>query len=179
MKRNHLLSLLFAYQPTDTDERYYKETIITFIQNNPDCFERSLEMGHITASAWLLNKDHSHALLMHHKKLDCWLQLGGHCDGDSDVLAVALKEAREESGIMHIDFVSPTIFDIDVHLLPGKGGQKDYYHYDIRFLLQVMSDEVAMHNEESHGLRWIAKHEQELPTTARSVVRMFEKWCSL
>ena len=95
MKINALLSLLENYNSKFSSENLFKKEIIYFLQPNPDCFERSLEIGHITASAWLLNKDNTYALLMHHAKLQDWFQLGGHCDGDSDVLSISIKEAQE------------------------------------------------------------------------------------
>jgi len=179
MHRANLISLLHTYDSCDGDEQKYKGTILTFVENNPDCFKRSLEVGHITASSWLLNKDHTHALLLHHKKLDRWFQLGGHCDGDSDVLAVAIKEAQEESGILGIAAISPAIFDIDVHMIPANAKEKEHYHYDIRFLLEVKSDETVTQNSESNELRWIDKNINLLPTNERSVTRMFKKWVNL
>lgn len=176
MKRQALLDLLHAYQPTEEEEQFKKD-MLTFIENNPHCFERSLEKGHVTASAWLLSKDHESALLLHHKKLHRWLQLGGHCDGDTDTLAVAIKEAQEESGIQAIAPVSekPEIFDIDIHWIPEHKGVKAHWHYDVRFLLTVISDEQVVQNHESNELRWIKKTDT-LPTQERSVARMFEKW---
>lgn len=153
--------------------------MLNFIQKYPDCFERSLEIGHVTASAWLLHKSGTTALLMHHAKLNHWYQLGGHCDGDHDVLAVAIKEAQEESGINHIVPVSPAIFDIDIHLIPANSREKEHYHYDVRFLLQVVSDEELMQNRESKELRWIEKNKDALPTQSRSVLRMFNKWMNI
>lgn len=179
MKRTHLLSLLTTYNPADHDEQQHKQTIIDFITHNPDCFERSLKIGHTTASAWLLDKTGDHALLLHHKKLNRWLQLGGHCDGEHNVIAVAIKEAQEESGIINIKPVSSAIFDVDVHLIPANSRDAAHYHYDIRFLLQVTSDETIVQNHESNELRWFNKNKNELPTDERSVVRMFEKWCAL
>src|ERR1700733_12486747 len=117
MHRMNLISLLSTYTPMSEEERVHKQTILTFVEQHATCFERSHKDGHITASAFLLNKHETHALLMHHKKLNMWVQVGGHCDGNSDVLAVALQEAQEESGIMHIVPVFPTIFDIDVHTI--------------------------------------------------------------
>ena len=175
MKRSGLLTLLQNYTPT-AQEVASKHEMIAFINAHEDCFERSLDTGHITASSWLLNKDGSRALLMHHTKLDCWIQLGGHCDGDHDVLRVALKEAQEESGITDIVPVLHDIFDIDIHLIPENKKEKAHYHYDVRFLLQVTSDEQVIQNRESKELRWITKDPQSLPTQSRSVVRMFEKW---
>lgn len=176
MKRSGLLALLAAYRPEDSLEKGYKQCIIDFVQKNPDCFERSLAIGHITASTWLLNKQRTHALLMHHAKLNLWVQLGGHCDGDSDVLGVAVKEAQEESGIMGISPIGTDIFDIDVHLIPANTKEQAHYHYDIRFLLGVDSDEELVQNHESKELAWIGKDPQKLPTSQRSVVRMHQKW---
>lgn len=179
MKRTLLLSQLAQYAPTDPYEIECKQKIIAFIKQYPNCFERTMAHGHITASCWLVNKDNSKALLMHHAKLNMWVQLGGHCDGDSDVLAVALKEAQEESGIHDIIPVSTEIFDIDIHLLPAHSKEAGTLHYDVRFLLKVFSDEQTIQNRESKELRWISKDPKELPTTEQSVVRLFNKWVAL
>lgn len=179
MHRNKLLNLLTAYKPYDKEEIEFKKRMIDFINRYPNCFERSLSIGHITASAWLLNKAGYHALLMHHTKLNKWFQLGGHCDGNPDVLAVALKEAQEESGINAIELVSTDIFDIDIHLIPANSGEAEHYHYDIRFLLRVVSDEKVVQNNESKELRWIDKNPDSMPTTHSSVARMFYKWLAL
>src|SRR3984957_6245094 len=146
MNRNILLSKLHHYFPESEIEQKFKAQIISFIESHENCFERSLEIGHITASAWLLNKDNSKALLMHHAKLDKWFQLGGHCDGNPDVLAVAIKEAQEESGINNICAVNQNIFDIDVHLIPANHKEKKHFNYDIRFLLQVHGDQKITQN---------------------------------
>jgi 8-oxo-dGTP pyrophosphatase MutT (NUDIX family) len=167
------------YQPHDQQEKTFKQEMLNFIEAFPNCFERSLEKGHFTGSCWLLNKDGSKALLMHHTKLNKWLQLGGHCDGDRDILGVAIKEAQEESGIKNIVPVSKEIFDIDIHPIPERTSRPEHLHYDVRFLLQVASDEEIVQNRESKELRWIGKESKELPTNSRSVVRMFEKWINL
>lgn len=174
--REQLLGLLESYQPHDADEKAAKQAMLSFAAAHKDCFERSLSVGHFTASAWLLNKDFSQALLMHHAKIDRWVQLGGHADGESDLLKVAIKEAQEESGIQGIKPVSKQIFDIDIHEFPAKGKDPAHLHYDVRFLLRVTSEEEAVPNSESRGLRWISKRQAELPTQARSVTRMFDKW---
>ncbi|MCL5875774.1 MAG: NUDIX hydrolase [Candidatus Dependentiae bacterium] len=174
MKREMLLKLLERYTPL-IEEIVHKNKIINFIKNNTDCFERTLQEGHVTASAMLLNKNHTQALLMHHAKLDMWVQLGGHCDGESDVLQVAIKEAQEESGIMALEAVSSEIFDIDIHLIPANKKEAAHYHYDVRFLLHVVSDESIVQNSESKALQWFDVTGATLPTKERSVVRLFEK----
>ena len=178
MKTLHLRSLLLKYYPLDAQEKLFKEQILQFIENYDTCFERSLEIGHITASSWLLNRNGTHALLLHHAKLDRWFQLGGHCDGDPNTLSVAIKEAQEESGIEGIRAVSSEIFDIDVHLIPENSKEKTHLHYDIRFLLQVNSEEEIRQNKESKQLKWVSKDVFDLPTDAPSILRMVKKWIS-
>lgn len=179
MHRTPLLDLLNSYDPKDHQERAYRGQIIEFVQAHANCFDRGLWFGHITASAWLVDRHNTHALLMHHRKLDDWFQLGGHCDGHSDVVQVAIKEAQEESGIQNIVPVHQEIFDIDVHTIPANSKEATHIHYDVRFLLQVVSDEVVHKNAESKELRWVGRDKAELPTTHQSVIRMFNKWTSL
>ncbi len=178
MIRNNLLNLLQEYKPTESEVKN-KQDIINFVNKYSNCFERSLEIGHITASAWLLSKDMSKALLMHHNKLDIWVQVGGHCDGNPNVLEVAIKEAQEESGINNITPVSDKIFDIDIHLVPDYKNVKAHYHYDIRFLLRVNSNEDFVQNSESKELRWVRKNINDLPTQEPNIVRLFNKWETL
>ena len=176
MKRNYLLELLQRYETSDLN---IKSRIITFIKQYENCFERSLDIGHITASSWLLNYNKTMALLTHHKKLGDWLQLGGHCDGDPNVLNVAIREATEESGLDGIIALSPEIFDIDIHLTPANSNDGEHSHYDIRFLLQATLDQNIKVSHESHDLRWVDKNIINLPTENKSVVRMYQKWLNL
>lgn len=177
MHRNYLIKLVEEYIPWN-QEITVKDEILSFIRENPNCFDRELEIGHITGSAWLINKTGDKALLLHHRKLDKWFQLGGHADGDSDILAVAIKEAQEESGIQNIKPVMNEIFDIDIHKIPTNSKEKEHFHYDVRFLLQVKGDEDFVQNQESKELRWISRDKSLLPTNEDSVIRLFEKWIS-
>lgn len=127
--------------------------ILAFIRNTPDCFERSHAAGHITGSAWLLNPAGDRVLMTKHRKLKRWLQPGGHADGQCDTLAVALREAEEESGISGITAVSSDIFDVDVHLIPARPGERAHYHYDIRYLLRAPHEQFVV-SEESDALEW-------------------------
>jgi 8-oxo-dGTP pyrophosphatase MutT (NUDIX family) len=147
MKEALLQQLLQEYNPQYPEEKVYKEQMLTFMKHHPkNCFDRTLEIGHFTASAWLVNHDNSKALLMHHAKLGEWMQLGGHADGNHDLLAVAIKEAQEESGMLNIIPISGEIFDIDIHLIPANTKDKSHYHYYVRFLLQVVDDEPIIQN---------------------------------
>jgi len=179
MNRSGLIRLLESYAAPTTQERLFKRAMLDFAHQHPDCLERSNLDGHFTASAWLIHRKGDKALLMHHRKLDGWFQLGGHADGDPSLLDVAMKEAMEESGIDHIVAINSEIFDLDIHEIPANPNEPRHFHYDVRFLLHVASDEDFRANNESKELRWIGKHISELPTNSQSVVRMFEKWVSL
>jgi len=178
MHRNYLSNLLHNYSPSDANEVVAKQRMLDFMLNNPDCFERTLSQGHFTASCWLVNKTMDLALLTHHAKLNIWLQLGGHCDGDSDIVAVALKEAQEESGLLNIKLVSEQIFDLDVHAIPANKREAEHLHYDVRFLMRVQDEAPLIISPESKDLRWFGKDVKALPTTELSILRMFNKWLS-
>ncbi len=176
MNRQDVLELLRAHRPFNDKEDRDREEMISFIESENEPFSRSTSRGHITASAWLLNQNKDQALLMHHRKLGLWLQLGGHCDGDEDILGVALKEAREESGLIHLKPLATTIFDIDIHRIPANAKEPEHKHYDIRFLLGLESDDPLVSNEESLALRWVGLEEDALPPVDESVLRLHQKW---
>ena len=176
MYRHALLDLLGRYEPRDSHEGPNRARIDAFVRAHADCFERSLAVGHITGSAWLIDRAGTHVLLTHHRKLDMWLQLGGHADGDPDVLAVALREAREESGIDDMVPVSTDIFDVDVHPIPERRGEPPHDHYDIRFLLTAIGSEKTRISDESNDLRWFTADEVLRLDVDASVRRMRAKW---
>ena len=120
MHRNDLNARLGEYRSRWPEESETVARFEAFIDSHPDCFERSCPVGHITGSAWIVNRMGGRVLLTHHAKLGRWLQLGGHSDGDPDTLEVALREAREESGL-EVRAVDENIFDLDVHLIPACG----------------------------------------------------------
>ena len=124
---------------------------MAFVEQNEMCFERSLDIGHITGSAWVLDFHRTHTLLTHHAKLDKWLQLGGHSDGDPDTLEVALREVREESGLVEVRPISEAIFDVDAHLIPARGAEPEHIHYDIRFLAEADREAPILHNQRVQG----------------------------
>lgn len=176
MHRHDLLNKLNGYAPTAENETGAHRRIVDFVGAQADCFERSLTIGHITGSAWLVDVTGSTVLLTHHRKLGKWLQLGGHADGDPDVVAVALREATEESGLTDIRVLSDDIFDVDVHRIPGHGETPAHDHYDIRFLLQATTDDPIRISDESIALRWFTRAEVPQLDTDESVLRMNRKW---
>lgn len=175
MIRNTILELLRNYWSDDQLENSMLQNTIQFIEQHPDCFERSLLAGHVTGSAWVLNNEGTHALLMHHKKLNKWFQPGGHCDGDPDVMAVAAKEAVEETGVV-VEPLTTAVFDVDHHVIPENKGVPEHIHYDIRFLFRAekTSDELPS-NPEARSVRWIPLEEVEKYNNSPSITRMVHK----
>jgi len=142
-----------------------------------DAFFRERLLGHFTASAWLVSQDGRRALLTHHRKLDRWLQLGGHADGDRELDRVALREAREESGLPQLRLEDGAIFDLDRHRIPEHGGVPAHWHYDVRYVVRAGDDEGFTVSDESHALAWrdIAALAVDDHADA-SVRRMAGKW---
>lgn len=149
---------------------------IDFICENPACCERSLPIGHLTGSAWLVSNDGQRALLMHHRKLNRWLQPGGHADGNADLAQVALREAEEESGLTEL-YVESDIYDLDLHRIPARGNEPEHWHYDVRFVVRARGSELFIQNEESLALAWFDI--QKLAYDGErdeSIRRMAQKW---
>lgn len=181
MTREGLLALLRCYADAHPAERSTTARITSLLERRPDCFERTcFDPGHITASAWIVSRESRAVLLTHHRKLDRWLQLGGHADGDPDVLACALREAREESGIETFDVLPsaspPVILDVDVHGIPARGAEPAHEHHDIRFLLETSERApIARQASESMAMRWFEPAEVAHHLQDESLARMARK----
>lgn len=176
MTRNHLLAELNTYQASTQREKTFLSKIISLLEREKDCFLRSCADGHITASAWVVTPDFQQVLLMHHRKLDKWLQPGGHADGDTNLPGVALREAHEESGLTSLRLLRPDIFDVDIHPIPARGAEKEHLHYDIRYLLTANPQEPLSPNGESKGFAWVNLKKAEALTAANpSILRMINK----
>lgn len=146
-----------------------------FVETEPRCFERGLLSGHVTGSSWIVDRERQHVLLTHHRKLNRWLQLGGHADGDPDIHRVALREAREESGLGELRPVTEGLFDVDVHAIPARGDEPRHLHYDVRVLLEADRGAPLVISEESHDLAWVALEDVARLGADSSVLRMVEK----
>ncbi len=143
MHRAPVLALLRAHLvvAVSPHERAMTAATLAFVEAQADCLLRTCVPGHLTGSAWIVDRTRRRVLLTHHRKLDQWLQLGGHADGDPDLAAVALREAQEESGLRSVAVVTPAIFDLDVHEIPARREDPAHLHYDLRFLIEADADE--------------------------------------
>lgn len=161
------------YAPTDPEQAAQRERLLAFIDAHPtDAHQRELAEGHLTASALVFDKAFERVLLTHHKKLGRWLQLGGHCDGDPELEAVALKECREESGIASLMSCFAGVIDVDVHTIPARPGEPEHLHYDTRFMVWNAKDEPEVVGEESNTLDWFTAAEIDQLNADESVRRL-------
>ena len=174
MHREPLLHLLHNYEAFDRTETAHRKHFIDFITQHPDCFERTLAVGHITGSAWIVDSARQQTLLLHHRKLDRWFQPGGHCDGDADVQRVAFREATEETNLV-VKPIHRTIFDLDIHLIPGNPREAAHLHYDVRFLFEADPTPLLEPNSESKALAWVPLGEVSRYNSEESVRRMVAK----
>ena len=157
------------------DEALAREFLTLLEEGGIDPFTRERLQGHFTGSAWLVSADGQRALLTHHRKLQRWLQPGGHADGDHDLAAVALREAGEESGLSGLALASAAIFDLDKHWIPERKDVPGHWHYDVRYVVAAGTDERFVVSGESLELAWrpiidIANDEDE------SMRRMANRW---
>ncbi len=173
--RERLLRELRAYVPADAREAAMRDRLAAFVAAHEDAFERALAIGHVTASAWIVDPGRTRALLTHHRKLGKWLQLGGHADGDPDVRRAALREAREESGLRSLRFARDAIYDLDVHPIPARPGEPAHEHYDVRFAFEADPEEPLVVSAESKELAWIAIAELAAYGADESVLRLARK----
>jgi len=144
----------------DGAEQAHLDAITRFVSREPACFDRhTWEPGHITGSAFVVDPARRVMLLHHHRKLDRWLQLGGHDDGARDAAATAWREAREESGLERLAWPAGprAILDLDVHVIPARGDEPEHQHLDVRFLLLADAQEPLVRDaRESKALAWVA-----------------------
>jgi len=175
--RDPVIALLrrHATLALDAPEAAMTAAMLEFVQTHADCAERSLAVGHLTGSAWIVDPARERTLLTHHRKLDKWLQLGGHADGELDLLSVALAETAEESGLTQVRPVSRQLFDVDRHLIPARKSDPAHWHYDLRFMIEADPSAAIVISAESNDLAWIEVARMQDYNPEESMMRMARK----
>ena len=176
MHRNELLSMLRNYHSRFMDEVGFVRRAIDFINAHENIFDRETPV-HVTGSTWVVSRDREQILLVHHRKLNQWFQPGGHADGDTDILRVAMRECAEETGLdpKHIKLLDSAIFDVDIHDIPAVGQIQAHGHIDIRFVVEIDDSLPVPGNSESHSVEWFPLHRVMHYNKLRSTYRMLEK----
>lgn len=184
-KRQILPSLKQTSEDLDYEARVLSGFSDLINSKGAEIFDRNCLPGHITGSALLMNQSFTKVVLTHHKKLNKWLQLGGHADGDSCCAQVALKEAIEESGIQKISPVCPKTLrmidldqqlpiDLDIHAIPARKNEPAHFHYDVRFVFVTNESKLKI-SEESNDLRWFSLQQIYDLTDEPATIRQIDK----
>jgi 8-oxo-dGTP pyrophosphatase MutT (NUDIX family) len=154
---------LERHVPADAKEAGDLADMLAFLDRHPDPFDRDILEGHFTGSAVVVSATGDRVLLLHHRKLDRWLQPGGHGEpGEREGAMVALREAREETGIegLILHPAAPRPLDIDVHPIPARGDEPAHRHLDLRYLVVAPRDGTPRPAaEEARVLRWFTWEE--------------------
>ena len=162
-QRRLLGRLLGEHEPVDAAEKESLERIRAFVESVPDPFDRSVDHAHLTGSSFVLD-DGGRVLLTHHRRLDMWLELGGHAEGERVAHEVAMREAEEESGLEDLRFETallfddgtPRLLDVDVHEIPARGEEAAHEHHDLRFVLRTSKPaDVRADPRETKALEWV------------------------
>jgi len=179
----HTLLSRFIATATRPDAKAHAERATEFVKTTIEPWSRATLSGHLTASAWVLDRTLTHVAMIHHRKLDKWLQPGGHIEEtDVSLRAAAEREVTEEIGLSR--FVARAddaqIFDVDVHPIPARGDVPAHFHYDLRFLFVADTHaehdaELQLNADEAHDCRWFALSAlANDPTLEDSIRRMVE-----
>ena len=150
-----------AYRPVNEQEERDKELILHCLETEKNIFTRQNRLAHMTASAWIVNPERTKVLMAYHNIYHSWSWLGGHADGETDLLKVALKEAREESGIHHVKPVSEQIYSLEVLTVDGHVKRGEYVsshlHLNVTYLLQAEETDVLhIKEDENSNVGWFS-----------------------
>jgi 8-oxo-dGTP pyrophosphatase MutT (NUDIX family) len=143
LRKAEIVELLNRYVPAESDEAEHKRTILNFLRTARRPFDpRSFTPGHITGSALIFDDCDQKVLLIHHKRLNLWIQPGGHvAPDDRSIVETAIREAREEVGLQ-LPASAARLFDVDVHQIPAFGNDPQHLHFDFRFLIRCRQTAV-------------------------------------
>ena len=173
---DELKKMLESYQQKYPDESSLAERFRGLLENSPDPGSRyNFQPGHLTASAFVLSPDKKSLLLLKHKKLGKWLQPGGHLDGKSSLWAEAARETFEETGVKLAPRLNQDIFDLDIHVIPGKASEPKHEHFDVRFLMTAITEEINPCLSETDGVRYVLLEEVGKYTAEESILRPVRK----
>jgi len=172
----NIINNLNNYQCYDELEKTHINFVLNFIKNHKSNIGRENNYGHLTASAWIINKDKTKVLLIEHKKLNRWLQPGGHVENsDNSLFDAAYREAKEETNLKSITPLSKDVFDIDVHLIPGRKKEKEHYHLDVRYCFFANEKEILKLSSEVKNVKWFLLSEFTKIENESSITRMIKK----
>lgn len=169
-----------SYQPYNDQEQKDQAFIVNCLRRFEDVLTRNNGIAHLTSSAWTVNLSRNKALMVYHNIYRSWSWTGGHADGDQDLLAVAIREVREETGINRVCPVIPDIFALDV--LPVAGHIKNgiyipaHLHLSVAYWMEAdESQPLSIKTDENSGVRWMAIDELNTYVNEPQMQKVYDK----
>lgn len=172
---------IMAYNPINEQEEAEKRVILQYINEYPDnILLRENEFAHMTSSGFIMNKELTKVLMIHHNIYNTWAWTGGHADGDEDLLYVAMKEAKEETGVTKIQPLMEEVASIDIlpvwgHVKKGKY-VATHMHLSLAYIL-IADEEQELHinEDENSGVKWIKIEEIEKYSNEKEIIEVYHK----
>ena len=154
-----LIRAIEAFTPWNDQEARDKEETLRRLKSGEALLNRSNTSAHMTASAWVVSPDRKEVLMAYHNLYDSWAWLGGHADGEADMLTVALKEVQEESGLKNVRPLSEDIFSLEILAVTGheKKGEfvSSHLHLNVTYLLEAdPAHPVRCKEDENKAVGW-------------------------
>lgn len=169
------------YKPINPQEKMDKEVVLDYIdQFYENILTRENKIAHMTSSGLILNKSLDKILMIHHKIYNTWAWTGGHADGMSDMLDVALKEAKEETGVCNIEPLTKSLISIDIIPVFGhiKRGKYVSSHLHLNTSFALIADEkekLVINEEETNGVRWIEINKLDKYSNESYLINIYNK----
>lgn len=180
--KEKLIRQLEEYSPYNEQEEKDKVLILNWIKEHDNAFFRENAVAHMTASAWVVNHDRTKVLMIYHNIYNSWSWLGGHADGETDLLSVAIREVTEESGIKNVRPVTEEIFSLESLTVDGhvKKGQyvSSHLHFNLTYLLEADDCEaLSIKEDENSGVAWFTPEEALQKSTEPWFIEHIYKKC--
>jgi 8-oxo-dGTP pyrophosphatase MutT (NUDIX family) len=172
-----------GYVPYNEQEKKDKEMVLYCLEAFDDILTRKNRILHMTSTAFVINKKRDKVLMVHHNIFNSWSLTGGHADGEADLLAVALKEAKEETGIRNISPVILDIFSLDVLSVVGhiKNGEyiSAHLHLSMAYLLEADENDVlTVKVDENSAVKWIPIDQVSKYSNEPHMIKVYDKLIS-
>jgi len=179
----HFIDLIISYIPYNEQEEKDKAVFLNCLEVFEDILTRNNVIAHLTSSAFVVNRTRNKVLVVHHNIYNSWSWTGGHADGEEDLLAVAIKELKEETGVNNIRLITPGIFSLDI--LPVLGHKKrgvyvsPNLHLSVAFLIEADENDVLyVKEDENSGVKWIPLEELNLYSNESHMHKVYDKFIS-
>ena len=173
---------ILKYVPYNEQEEKDKPLLLEWL-SEPEIFTRENKRAHFTASAWVLNPEKTKVLMIYHNIYDSWAWMGGHADGEENLLAVAEREAKEESGISKIRPLSEDILSIEIVTVSGHEKRGEYVpshlHLNVTYLFEAPEEQdLTIKPDENSGVMWIPLDDIKNKSTEKWFIeRIYSKLC--